>query len=161
MIIIVLGLIAYYIYKVEFASRRNAIPEKSFAEIEREQRQERLEQCREYTRYLEEEREAMVIRREQKNREDALEENALKMKKLKHKFQMADRGLDRYIDRINDLYALLDMVEMEWSACVSGSKEQRKHQKAIVTLKNQIATAEDNYEKAKYNRDIAYTELWA
>lgn len=161
LVVILISAFAYIIYKAEFVSRKTVKHDSRLDEIEREQREQRLEQNKLFTKQLEMEQEQMIMRRQLAEQAEELDKHAKQILALKYKYQKADRDIERYKDRISDLYRLLDIEEDHYATCASGSNEQNKSFKKIVTLKNQIASAEDNYEKAKHNKQVAHTELWA
>jgi len=107
-------------------------------------------------------------RQDQINREAAQERERLRkeqerqaaeMEKMRHVLAQATADIDFLQDRTADLYAQLDYQLLLQAGTVPGSKQFEKYQSKIVTLKNQIHTAENKLSKAQWNRDTAQRKL--
>ena len=87
------------------------------------------------------------------------ERQAAEMEKMRHVLAQATADIDFLQDRTADLYAQLDYQLLLQAGTVPGSKQFEKYQSKIVTLKNQIHTAENKLSKAQWNRDTAQRKL--
>ena len=84
---------------------------------------------------------------------------AEEQERMKHVLSQATADIDFLQDRTADLYAQLDYQLLLQAGTVPGSKQFEKYQSKIVTLKNQIHTAENKLSKAQWNRDTAQRKL--
>ena len=86
--------------------------------------------------------------REQADRQQKIEveqrKQAISISKLEFKVQTALADIQHHQNRINQLYAILDIVQAEQSAAQPGSKADVSTQRQIITIENQIANAEKN-----------------
>lgn len=73
----------------------------------------------------------------------------------------ADSDIDFCKELIGDLYALLDLAELELAQAMVGGKNQVKQQKQVITLKKQINAAETRLRKAQFCRYSAEQKLSA
>ena len=99
------------------------------------------------------------LRKEQERQAKEQERQAAEMEKMRHVLAQATADIDFLQDRTADLYAQLDYQLLLQAGTVPGSKSFEKYQSKIVTLKNQIHTAENKLSKAQWNRDTAQRKL--
>ena len=104
-------------------------------------------------------REREALRKEQERQAKEQERQAAEMEKMRHVLAQATADIDFLQDRTADLYAQLDYQLLLQAGTVPGSKSFEKYQSKIVTLKNQIHTAENKLSKAQWNRDTAQRKL--
>ena len=122
------------------------------ARIKEEQKRQKEWAKAETARRIAIEREQIAQRKEQ-------ERQAAEMERMKHVLAQATADIDFLQDRTADLYAQLDYQLLLQAGTVPGSKQFEKYQSKIVTLKNQIHTAENKLNKAQWNRNTAQRKL--
>ena len=122
------------------------------ARIKEEQKRQKEWAKAETARRIAIEREQIAQRKEQ-------ERQAAEMEKMRHVLAQATADIDFLQDRTADLYAQLDYQLLLQAGTVPGSKQFEKYQSKIVTLKNQIHTAENKLNKAQWNRNTAQRKL--
>ena len=105
------------------------------------------------------EREQMRQRKEQEKQAAMLAKHDEEIEKLKFRMAQAESDIEHFTEQIANLYALLDIEQMAQASAVPGSKEDSKHQRKIITLTNQIHTAESRLEKAKFNKEQAERKI--
>ena len=110
------------------------------------------------------EREALRKEQERQAKEQArqaaeIERHNAELDRMRHVLAQATADIDFLQDRTADLYAQLDYQLLLQAGTVPGSKQFEKYQSKIVTLKNQIHTAENKLSKAQWNRDTAQRKL--
>lgn len=79
--------------------------------------------------------------------------------KLNQKLEKSERDMEYWKERIANLYALLDTVQMRQSGMVVGSTSHTKCQNEIISLESKIHTAEENYYKAKNTKESVMQKL--
>jgi len=128
-------------------------------ELEREQRRQAAEQerqQREHERLLrEQERQA----KEQERQAAQLAKHERRIADLEYRMKQAEQDIAHYTETLGNLCALLDIEQAEQAAAVPGSKTDIKCQKRIITLNNQIHTAETRLNKAKHTKNMTSIEL--
>ena len=110
------------------------------------------------------EREALRKEQERQAKEQArqaaeIAKHEAELDRMRHVLAQATADIDFLQDRTADLYAQLDYQLLLQAGTVPGSKQFEKYQSKIVTLKNQIHTAENKLSKAQWNRDTAQRKL--
>lgn len=110
------------------------------------------------------EREALRKEQERQAKEQArqaaeIAKHEAELDRMRHVLAQATADIDFLQDRTADLYAQLDYQLLLQAGTVPGSKQFEKYQSEIVTLKNQIHTAENKLSKAQWNRDTAQRKL--
>ena len=105
------------------------------------------------------EREQMRQAKEQAKQAAMLAKHEEEIEKLKFRMARAESDIEHFTEQLGNLYALLDIEEMARSSAVPGSAEDAKHQRKIITLTNQIHTAETRLEKAKFNKEQAERKI--
>ncbi len=99
------------------------------------------------------------LRKEQERQAKEQARLAEEQERMKHVLAQATADIGFLQDRTADLYAQLDYQLLLQAGTVPGSKSFEKCQSKIVTLKNQIHTAENKLSKAQWNRDTAQRKL--
>ena len=99
------------------------------------------------------------LRKEQERQAKEQERQAAEMEKMRHVLQQATADIDFLQERSAELYAQLDYQLLLQAGTVPGSKQFEKYQSKIVTLHNQIHTAESKLSRAQYQRDTAQRKL--
>lgn len=87
--------------------------------------------------------------------------DAERIRKANEKLERAVRDIEFYTEYCKNLYPLLDIEQLEQAGAVPGSKTDIKCQRKIITLTNQIHTAEERICKAKEAKKSAEIELSA
>ena len=113
---------------------------KAQARLEQEQRKQRAEQ----------ERQAALLQRHEE-----------RISKLEYQMRQAEADIEHWKQTVGNLYALRDVLMNELEQATIGGKNQTKYQKQIITLDNQIHSAETKLVKAKYNKAKAEQEMRA
>ena len=127
------------------AARRQVEQDKAIAKAEREREALRKEQ----------ERQA----KEQARQAAEIAKHEAELDRMRHVLAQATADIDFLQERSAELYAQLDYQLLLQAGTVPGSKQFEKYQRKIVTLKNQIHTAENKLSKAQWNRDTAQRKL--
>ena len=73
----------------------------------------------------------------------------------------AESDIEHWKEQIGNLYALLDVAQNELEQSIIGGRNQAKYQKQVITLNNQIHSAEARLNKATFERDQAKRKLVA
>ena len=142
-------------------------------QTEREQQRIREEQARLRTevmkqarRQAEQERaiakaakEREALRKEQERQAKELAKHEDMIARMTEQMRKADADIDFLTTRIADLDYQLDFQLMTQAALLPGSKGFEKCQGKIVTLRNQIHTAESRLANAEYKREQAQRKL--
>ena len=97
--------------------------------------------------------------KEQARQAAILAKHEEEIEKLKFRMAQAESDIEHFTEQIANLYALLDIEMMAQSSSVPGSAEDAKHQRKIITLNNQIHTAETRLERAKFNKEQAERKI--
>lgn len=78
---------------------------------------------------------------------------------LAYKVLQAEKDEEQIVNRLQRLYALLDIAEDEAEQAVIGGKNQQKYYKQILALENQIAAAEKKLFKIRFDGREAAKKL--
>ena len=131
------------------------------ARIREEFRQRQLEAKAEINRMVALEREQMKLRKEQERRAIVLAKHEEEIEKLQFRMAQAESDIKHWTEHLGNLYALLDIEQNAQIASVPGSNEDVKHQRKIITLTNQIHTAESRLAKAQYTKSESERKMSA
>lgn len=71
----------------------------------------------------------------------------------------ADANIDYCKERIGELYALLDLAELELAQAMVGGTNQIKQQKQVMSYKKQIKAEEDKLRKSQFCKYQAEQKL--
>ena len=107
------------------------------------------------------EREQMRLAREQERQAEQLAKHEERIEKLEFRMQQAEADISHWTEQVGNLYALLDLELAEQSGTIPGSKTDIKCQKRIITLNNQIHSAEQKLARAEYIKREAKRQLAA
>ena len=141
--------------------RREAEEEKQRRELRQQLRQQR-EDSREWARQQGEiQREQMRLAKEQQRQAEQLAKHEERISRLEFDMMQAKADIETERERINGLYALLDIAEANQLKAVPGSKADEAAQRKINTLTNQITAAEKRMRKAEYTKAAAEKKLAA
>lgn len=99
------------------------------------------------------------LEKEQERQAKELERHEAEIRKAQFTASQALADIDFQKDRLADLESQLDYLLLLQAGTVPGSKEHDKYQKRIVTLHNQIHTAESKLNKAKFYHSEAQRKL--
>lgn len=101
------------------------------------------------------------ILREQERQNKELEKHEKRINDLEFKAEQAESDIEFQTDRLADLEAALDYALMQRDSAIPGTKTFEKYQARIVTLKNQIHTAESKLNRANHIKSEAEREIGA
>lgn len=175
-------IMAFIIWGVSALIRaiRQAAMQRQIERINAQNRQAafRAAQLREEFRRAQEQQKAEQKRREQMEREQirlAKEQERMEREQQRQAAQIAKheerimslettRGkalltIKSQNERLSDLYAQLDYVLLLQAGTVPGGKEHAKYQNKVVSLNNQIRTAEERRFKAEKAKEMAERKL--
>ena len=135
--VIIMVLIVWFVSAIVRAKQQQRMER-----IEAEQRrakQVQIAQAKEQARQAKEleKHEAMLLKHEEE------------IRKLKSAKVQAEVDLKLANERMNQLYALLDIAEKQEAACGRGGKEQEKAARKIMAIRSQLAAAKKKQLKAK------------
>jgi hypothetical protein len=145
--------------QAERAERERQRIREEQARIKEEQRRQKEWAKAETARRIAIEREQIAQRKEQERQAKIIAEHDERIAKAEQMIKQTTADIDFLRDRTADLYAQLDYQLLLQAGTVPGSKQFEKYQSKIVTLKNQIHTAENKMMKAEWNRDTAQRKL--
>ena len=86
---------------------------------------------------------------------------AEQIRKLEYQIEEAAHDIESAKNRINQLYALLDIAEANQAGAVPGSKADESAQRKIISIESQIHAAEKRLRAAEYKKQTAETKLAA
>ena len=119
---------------------------------------EQIRQAKEQARLEQEQRKQQA---EQERQAAILAKHEQRIADLEYRVQQAESDIDHWKQTVGNLYALRDVLMNELEQAIVGGKNQTKYQKQIITLDNQIHSAETRLAKAKYTKAKAEQELQA
>lgn len=131
------------------------------ARIKEEQRRQKEWAKAETARRIAIEREQMAQRKEQERQAKTIADHEERIAKAEQTIKQTTADIDFLRDRIAQLDTLLDLEKLEQAGAIPGSKTDIKCQKRIMTLENQIHTAEMRMSKAQFNRRQTQEKLSA
>ena len=149
---------------------KNRRRDKQVQRIRAEQRQQHLEavRIREAYRYQrdlakEQNRKIDAIVKEQKKQAEILEKHEEQIRKLEFCMQQAEKDIDHNKQTLEDLNALLDLWTEQALNARNGGNTKREEQatRKIITLRNQINTAEKRIAKAEHDKAEAKRKIEA
>lgn len=101
------------------------------------------------------------LTKEQERQAAQLAKHEKRLADLEHRMAQAESDIGFLQDRIANLDAQRDYLLLQQAGTVPGGKEHTKYQTKIISLDNQIHTAEAKLSKAMHTRDMARKELEA
>lgn len=99
--------------------------------------------------------------REQARQAEQLAKHEARIARLEFDMMQAQADIETERERINGLYALLDIAEAAQAAATPGSKADEAAQRKVISLTGQIAAAEKRIRKAEYTKTAAEKKLAA
>ncbi len=99
--------------------------------------------------------------REQERQAQQLAKHEEAIAKLGYCMSKAQSDIDYLHDRLENLYAMQDNYKAKQTACTPMSKEWEKYQSKIMTLDNQIHSAESRMGKAQFDMEQAKSKMSA
>lgn len=129
------------------AAREQVEMDRAFRRMVAEQERQRREQERQAK---EQERQTEILRKHEQRISD-----------LEYRIEQAETDIEHWKQQVGNLYALRDVAMNELEQAIVGGKNQTKYQKQIITLDNQIHTAETRLAKAKHTKKQAEQQLAA
>lgn len=141
-------ILLWILYRIIKATReRERKRETQIARIRREQTRQRKESER--------------IAREQERQAAQLKKHEQRIADLEFRMSQAEADINHWTQQIQNLYALLDIEYKNQYEAAPGSKADITSQKRIITLNNQIHTAETKLSKARHIKATAKQQLKA
>ena len=155
--------------KVEAEQRKRkqaqAEERREIMRLAKEQEREAKEWARQQ---VEIQREQMRLAKEQQRQaeqlakhEEQLRKHDEQIAKLQFQIEQAQADIEAERERINGLYALLDIAAAQQAAATPGSKADEAAQRKVISLTGQIAAAEKRIRKAEYTKAAAEKKLAA
>ncbi len=96
------------------------------------------------------EQDRIRIEKEQQRQAEQLERHEAELRKARFEIEQNRADIDFLQERTSELYAQIDYYTLLQAGTVPGSKEHSKYQSKIVTLHNQIHTAENKLRRAEW-----------
>ena len=106
-------------------------------------------------------KEQALIVKEQERQAKELEKHTEQLKNLEYRVGKAQFDIDFLHDRIENLYAMMDNYKEQQAACTPMSSEWDKWQRKILSLDNQIHSAESRMGKAQFEMERAKAKMVA
>jgi hypothetical protein len=147
--------------QAERAERERQRIREEQARIKEEQRRQKEWAKAETQRRIAIEKEQMAQRKEQERQAKIIAEHDERIAKAEQTIKQTTADIDFLRGRIAQLDTLLDLEKLEQAGAIPGSKTDIKCQKRIMTLENQIHSAESRLSKAQFNRRQAQEKLFA
>lgn len=148
--------------EVEAAAEKKESERERLAREWRDLQRQREEEYRERVSIQEQIiREQIRQARELERHEAQLAAHEKRLADLEYRMTQAEADIEHWRETVGALYALLDLAQSEQAAAVPGSKADARAQKQIITLGNQIHSAEAKLNKAEYIKKTAERELSA
>ena len=110
---------------------------------------------------MERKREEERLAKEQAKQAAQLAKHEKRLADLEFRMSQAESDIEFLNDRIAQLDAQRDLLMLQQSGTVPGGKEHTKYQTKIISLDNQIHTAEGKLAKAKHTKAMAARALSA
>jgi len=108
---------------------------------------------------MERKREDERLREEQEKQAEQLAKHEKRITDLEFRMSQAESDIEFLNDRIAQLDAQRDLLMLQQSGTVPGGKEHTKYQTKIISIENQIHTAENKLNKARHIRTMAQREM--
>lgn len=144
----------------EYQRQRAESAEWTRKQIEMEREQMRIAKEQERERKEREAADANLAR-EQERQAALLEKHEKRIADLEFRMSQAESDIEFLKDRIAQLDAQRDYLLLQQYGTVPGGKEHTKYQAKIISIENQIHTAENKLSKAQHTRDMAKKEIEA
>ena len=138
------------------AERQRSAWQKEQERINRERARKQAEHARAIAKAAQE-RER--LKREQERQAAVLAKHEEMIARNTQILKQAVADIDFQNERLAELDAQLDYIMLQQAGTVPGSKEHTRYQNKIVSLHNQIHTAESKLSRAQFNREQARRKL--
>ena len=152
--------------EIDRQRREQAARSAELARMTAEWKQRQAEAKIETARLIALEREQMRQAREQEKLAKEQEKQAAQLAKhekrladLEYRVSQAESDIEFLNDRIAQLDAQRDYLLLQQSGTVPGGKEHTKYQTKIISIENQIHTAENKLSKARHTKAMAQREM--
>lgn len=99
------------------------------------------------------------LAKEQEKQAAQLAKHEKRIADLEFRMEQAEGDIEFLNERIANLDAQRDYLLLQQSATVAGGKEHTKYQSKIISIENQIHTAENKLNKAKHIKAMAEREI--
>ena len=159
MTIILIFLIAALIWQnKELSARLSALADRqeeaeaNIAKLNRKSRKQTFKQ-RQFDRKLEQQRKRQERIVKEQSKQAAI------ISKMQFALEQAAAEIEAGNNRLSQLFALLDIAQANQAAAMPGSRDDVRYQKQILTLENQIHTAEKRIAKAAFTKAEAENKL--
>lgn len=130
-------------WKAAQAAERERV--RQMAALEKEQARQAKEQER--------------LAKEQEKQAAQLAKHEKQLADLEYRVSQAESDIEFLNDRIAQLDAQRDYLLLQQSGTVPGGKEHTKYQTKIISIENQIHTAENKLSKARHTKAMAQREM--
>lgn len=98
---------------------------------------------------------------EQERIVERLDDHDRRISDLEFKVEQANADIEHWNSVVNQLYGLLDIAQDAQREAIRGGKQDVKYSKQVISLTNQIHSAEVRLNKAKHIKKTALEELSA
>lgn len=139
--------------------REQAARSAELARMTAEWKQRQAEAKAETARLIAVEREQMRQAREQEKLAAQLAKHEKRLADLEYRVSQAESDIEFLNDRIAQLDAQRDYLLLQQSGTIPGGKEHTKYQTKIISIDNQIHTAENKLNKAQHIKAMAQREM--
>ena len=106
-------------------------------------------------------RDLAKVQKEQLRQAEILRRHEEQISKLRFQIAQAQHDIETERNRINKLYALLDLAQAKQAETIPGSKTDEQAQRKILSLEAQISTAEKRIRSAEFKKQTAEQKLRA
>jgi chromosome segregation ATPase len=139
--------------------REQAARSAELARMTAEWKQRQAEAKIETARLIAVEREQMRLAKEQEKQAAQLAKHEKRLADLEYRVSQAESDIEFLNDRIAQLDAQRDYLLLQQSGTIPGGKEHTKYQTKIISIDNQIHTAENKLNKAQHIKAMAQREM--
>jgi hypothetical protein len=139
--------------------REQAARSAELARMTAEWKQRQAEAKIETARLIAVEREQMRLAKEQEKQAAQLAKHEKRLADLEYRVSQAESDIEFLNDRIAQLDAQRDYLLLQQSGTIPGGKEHTKYQAKIISIDNQIHTAENKLNKAQHIKAMAQREM--
>jgi chromosome segregation ATPase len=139
--------------------REQAARSAELARMTAEWKQRQAEAKIETARLIAVEREQMRLAKEQEKQAAQLAKHEKRLADLEFRMSQAESDIEFFNGRIAQLDAQRDYLLLQQSGTIPGGKEHTKYQTKIISIENQIHTAENKLNKAQHTKAMAQREM--
>jgi hypothetical protein len=145
--------------EIERQRREQAARSAELQRMTAEWKQRQAEAKIETARLIAVEREQMRLAKEQEKQAAQLAKHEKRLADLEYRVSQAESDIEFLNDRIAQLDAQRDYLLLQQSGTIPGGKEHTKYQAKIISIDNQIHTAENKLNKAQHIKAMAQREM--